>query len=304
MQDYVDSPFLTISKMRLLFLTVMLLPLAACGKPPARIVAGIADTVIVNNRRPVRLPIQVLDARGNVLPGSGVRYEWTSGMPISVSATGVVTCTQPGDAGVRASLGSLTTRVFLRCRPVSDVHAVRMLNLVVGDPPQELPFEAVGVDGQPVTLLTGNVTVEDSSVATVEGLSVRARAGGSTGMTMRVGDRRAFAEVHVYDRATTPERIRPGQHLAMPVRLAGGEMRRWRLAASPETYYVTMLPDRNGQDMPALVIAGASCGPGMDAHSFFCLAGNDASVTAYTPRNIEPSKTLSGTLAVWRQSWQ
>lgn len=290
--------------MHRLILPIAFLGTIACNKPPARLVAGIADTVIVNNRRPVPLPIRVLDARGNVLPDTGVRYHWASGMPVSISATGVVTCTQSGDAMVQASLGALATHVVLRCRPVRDVHALRMMNLVVGDPPQELPFEAIGIDGQPVTLLAGNVTVEDSSVATVEGLSVRARAGGSTGMTMRVGDRRAFAEVHVYDRAVTPERIRPGQHLAMPVRLAGGEMRRWRLAASPETYYVTMLPDRNDQELPALTIIGASCGPGMDAHSFFCLARNDASVTVYHPRNIDPAKKLSGTLAVWRQSWQ
>ena len=290
--------------MRRLILPVMLPLLAACDNTPARLVAGVADTVIINSRRPVRLPIQVVDSRGKLLPDAGVRYQWTSGMPIPVSATGMATCTQPGDASVRASLGSLATQLLLRCRPVRDLRAVRMLNLVVGDPPQELPFEAIGIDGQPVTLLAGNVTVEDSSVATVEGLSVRARAGGSTGMTMRVGDRRAFAEVHVYERAVTPERIRPGQHLAMQVHLAGSEMRRWHLAASRETYYVTMIPDRNDREMPALAIVGASCGPGMDAHSFFCLARSDALVTVYHPRNIDPAKKLSGTLAVWRQSWQ
>jgi hypothetical protein len=160
------------------------------------------------------------------------------------------------------------------------------------------------VDGQLVTLLTGNVTVEDSTIATVEGMSVRARAGGSTGLTMRVGDRHAFAEVHVYDRVSTPDRIRPGQHLAVPVRLAGGEMRRWRLAASPETYYVAMLPDRDEESMPRLAIVGASCGPALDTHSFFCLARNDASVIVYHPQDIDPAKKLSGTLAVWRQSWQ
>ena len=284
-------------------LPVMLLALAACEKPPARLVAGIADTVIVNSRRPVQLPTQVLDAQGNALPDTGVHYQWTSGMPISVSATGFVTCSQTGDATVRASLGSLATDMLLRCRPVRDVRALRMMNLVVGGPAQELPFEAVGVDGQPVTLLTGNVTVEDSSIATVEGVSVRARAGGATGLTMRVGDRRAFASVHVYDRAATPERIRPGQHLAVAVRLAGGEMRRWRLAASPETYYVAMLPDHDDQQMPRLAIVGASCGPALDTHSFFCLARNDASVIVYHPQNIDPAQKLSGTLAVWRQSW-
>ena len=145
-----------------------------------------------------------------------------------------MTCTQTGDATVRASLGALASNVLVRCRPVRDVRALRMMNLVVGGPAEDLPFEAVGVDGRPVTMLTGRVTLEDSTIVTLEGPRVRALAPGSTGLTMRVGDRTAFTSVHTYERVTTPEGIRPGQHVAVPVRLAGGEMRRWRISASPE----------------------------------------------------------------------
>ena len=107
--------------------------------------------------------------------------------------------------------------------------------------------------------------------------------------------------MHVYEHVPTPELIRPGQHVAVPVRLAGGEMRSWRLPASPETYFLTMLPDRDAQQMPRLAVIGAQCGRGMDENSFFCLAQHGAAVTVYHPQQIDPARTLSGTLAVWRQ---
>lgn len=286
--------------MRIVTAAVALLFVSACKGPPARLVAGVSDTVIVNNQRPIQLPIRVLDAAGHVLPDTGVRYQWTSGVPVTVSATGVATCTQPGDATVRASLGPLSTHLLLRCRPVREVRSLRMMNLVVGGPPQELPFEAVGVDGRPVTLLTGQVTVWDSTIATVEDLRIRGRAPGSTALDMRIGDRVGHASVHVYERVSSPEGIRPGQHVAVPVRLAGGEMRRWRISAAPELYFLTMLSDRDEHQMPRLAIIGANCEPWLDAHSYFCLAQHDAAVFVYHPQQADSAQELSGTLAVWR----
>jgi hypothetical protein len=285
---------------RRLILAVVLCAAAGCKGPPSRLVAGTADTVIVNNRRPVQLPIRVLDAAGHRLDSSGVRYQWMAGVSVPVSATGVVTCTQPGDATLSAAVGALTTRVILRCRPVRDVRALRMMNLVVGDSAQDVPFEAVDADGQPVTLLTGELTVGDSTIATVEGARIRARSPGSTEVTMRVGDRQGFMSVHIYERVASPEGIRPGQHVAVPVRLTGGEMRSWRIAASPENYYVAMLPD-DAHPMPALAIRGANCQPALDEYSFFCLAQHDASVIVYHPQQVDPTQELSGRLAVWRQ---
>jgi hypothetical protein len=286
--------------MRIVTAAVALLFVSACKGPPARLVGGVSDTVIVNNERPIQLPIRVLDADGHVLPNAGVRYRWTSGVPVSVSATGMATCTQSGDATVRASLGVLTTDLLLRCRPVRDVRTLRMMNLVVGGPAEELPFEAVGVDDRPVTLLTGQVTILDTTIATVENLRIRARAPGSTAIDMRIGDRVAGASVHVYERVATPEGILPGQHVAVPVRLAGGEMRRWRLPAAREVYFLTMLPER-AEDIPRLAIVGANCDPGFDPHSYFCLAKDGASVFVYHPHETDSAAQLSGTLAVWRQ---
>jgi hypothetical protein len=286
-----------------LILPVVFLTLAACKGPPARLVAGRADTVIVNNRRPVKLPLRVLDAAGRTLDSTGVQYQWTAGVPVSVSGNGVVTCTQAGDAKVRASLGPLATQVLIRCRPVSNVRALRMLELVLGGPPQDIPFEAVNADGRPVTLLTGEVSVADSTIATLEGTRLTPRAPGRTEVTMRVGDRLAWTAVSVYEPRNTPEGLRPGQRVAVRVRLAGGDMRRWRISAARETYFLAILPDDDAHPTPALAIVGANCAPGGGPQRYYCLAQRDASVIVYHPHQVDSAQELRGTLAVWRQDW-
>ncbi|MEO7456486.1 MAG: hypothetical protein ABIY52_09505, partial [Gemmatimonadaceae bacterium] len=83
---------------------------------PARLVADagrMGEGIIVNNVKPVRLTMRVLDARGHVLPDTGLRFAWTSGVPLSISSDGVITCDRAGDASVSASLGALTTHMLL-----------------------------------------------------------------------------------------------------------------------------------------------------------------------------------------------
>lgn len=129
---------------------VVLLALAACKGQPARLVAGIADTVVVNNVHPVQMPMHVFDAAGQALPDTGVRFQWASGAPIPVSSRGVVKCTKAGDATLRASLGALVTQVIVRCRPVRDVLGGGELSLLVGDSSQVLAFAPVDSAGRPV----------------------------------------------------------------------------------------------------------------------------------------------------------
>ena len=283
-------------------LMVLLIAVAGCKGAPARIVGGIADTVVVNTMRPVPLPIRLLDRKGHLLDSSGVRYRRTGGAAMPVSANGVVTCAQPGDATVYASLGAISARLLVRCRPVTKVRGLRMMSLVVGDPAVDLPFDALGVDGRPISPLAAQVTIGDSTVATLEGQRLRARAPGETGVTMRVGDREGFVQVHAFEIGRTPEGVRPGQHVAVRVRLSGGEMRKWKLSASPELYYVEMLANSNIHEMPSLAIAGANCGlGGLRENSYFCLVQHDASVIVYHRQRVDPAQVVMGTLLVWRQ---
>ncbi len=274
-----------------------------CEKTPARIVVGVADTVVINSNRPGRLPVRVLDRTGRVLADTAVRYQWKSGAPISLTAQGVVACTEAGDATLRASIGRLATDVVVRCRPVRDVRAARMLNLIVGGPAQDLPFEFIGMDGQPVALISGHVAVEDSAILSVDGFRIRALSAGESGVTMRVGNRTAFTNVQTYALSRSPEGLYPGQRVAVPVRLVSGELRRWKLAPSPQLYFIAMLPANNDAHMPRIAIVGANCNQGLGPHTFFCLVQQEASVIVYHPQNTDSREKLSGNLVVWRQEW-
>jgi hypothetical protein len=278
---------------------VVLFALAACKGPPARLVAGIGDTVVVNHVRPVLVPVQVLDAAGHVLPDTGVRYEWTSGGSIPVSPRGVVTCSHAVDATVRASLGRLATDIVLRCRPVHEVRGGGPLIMFVGDPPVDLLFEAVDAAGRRVRPVAAHVSVWDSTVVSLEGWRIRARAPGWSPVEIDIGDTSAIYAVHVYERATTVEGIRPGQHVAVEVRLAGGEMRSWPLPASPPVYQVEMLPDPDAKRAPRLTIEHANCLGHPEGYSCFALEG--ATVIAYHPRQTDSASVWSGMLGVWRE---
>lgn len=268
--------------------------------PPARLVVGAGDAVdglILNSVRPVRLSVQVLDATGHALQSTGVRYRWESGTPASVTPAGVVTCTQRGDATLRAWLGAVATSIRLRCRPVHDVRAPAMLDVIIGGRSRDVPFEALDADGRRVTLLAGQIAVGDSTVLSLTGSRIRGRKAGSTWVTVRMGDRDSFSSVHVYERVPTPERIRPGQHLAVPVRLMGGEMRRWRIPAG--FYFLAMVPDGDEQATPRLAVVDANCTRAVG--HLLCAARNEAFVIAYYPQGVDSAQVLRGALAIWRQ---
>lgn len=280
---------------------VVLLALAACKGPPARLVAGIADTVVLNKRLPVPIPMRVFDAAGHLLPDTSVRYQWTAGAPVSVSDRGVVTCARAGDATLRASLGLLVTPIVLRCRPVYDVLGGGFLNLVLGDPPQDLSFAPVDSAGRPVTLIAAGVEY-DSTIVRLEGSRIHARAPGETGVDIYIGDSWAHWLVRVYERARTIEGIRPRQGLAVPVRLVGGEMHSFQLPPSPPGYFVTMLPDRDTLRVPRLAMLGANCDGGFTTSQrhYWCYALQGASAVAYHPKEDHSKEKWSGTIAVWR----
>ena len=282
--------------------------LAGSGSPAQLLASGDrGDGVIVNNVRPVRLAMQVLDSAGRALPDTGVRYRWLSGTSLPVTSRGVATCTQSGDAVVGASLGRLTTQLVLRCRPVHKVNALGGLNLIVGDSAVGVPFLAFDAKGRIVSLLRGELSVEDSSVATLEVAAdgtrfVRARAPGNTILDIRIGDRIASTGVHVYERASSPEGIRPGQELAIPVELAGGEVRQWHLPAGRETYEVAMLPRGDPMHAPRLAIVGANCVE-LNIPGFMCVTLKGAELFVFHAREGDQLRAVRGTLVVWRHSY-
>lgn len=236
--------------------------------PPARLVAGIGDTVLVNFRKPVSLPMRVLDAEGRVLPDTGVRYTWIAGAPVTVSVRGMVTCEQPGNATVRASLGSLATDLLLLCRPLSDVRATYWTDFVLGDSARDVDVEAVGVDGRLVTLLGAWLSVEDTTVAVLNGLRVYPRSPGDTRAHMRVGGLATDFVIRVFEPVPAFEGLRSNQRLvATPVRLEQGASVRWQLPTG--RFYLSFVPSPDAKEAPTLSVDGAvMCMPALKSGVF------------------------------------
>ena len=230
--------------------SAVLVAVLARRGPPAVLLPGTADGtfgkgLVVNDRRPVPLPVRVLDAAGRALAPAGVRYRWASGVAVPVTPDGRVTCVRRGDAVVRASLGPLATDLWVRCQPVREVRATVWNDFVAGDPARKLPVDFVGVDGAPVTLLHARLRVDDSTVATLDGLRIRPLRAGRAHLSLSVGSDGTAAAIRVFAPVPTlagwhPERY-PTQHLvAAPVRLGAGTAVRWPLPVG--LFSLTFLP--------------------------------------------------------------
>jgi hypothetical protein len=214
--------------------------------PPASLVVGggiYSDGIVVNNLGPVQLSMSVLDARGHRLERTEVRYQRISGAPIQVSPRGVIKCTRPGDAIVRASLAPLHRDFVIHCEPVRKIRDAGWGNFVLGGPAATLTVDAIGLDGQPVTRIAARLRVFDSTVATLDsGGRLRPLRPGETWIDIEIGDRRAGAFVAVYEPVRTFEGLRPDQRwVVAPVRLTRGASIRW--PAPTGLFFLTFSPD-------------------------------------------------------------
>jgi hypothetical protein len=231
--------------------------LAAMRKgPPALLTLGGqgVDKVVVNHRRGAQLPIRVVDARGHRLDSVHVSYQWIGGAPLAVSRTGVVTCSEAGDAVVRASAGPVARQLMVQCRPVQNLEAVTSMNFFVGDPPQKLSFAAVGLDGRRVTELRGFLRVRDSTIARLSGVTVTPLRSGTTAILVDVGDVTARIHVHVQEVVKRFTGLNPDQRsVVLPVSLAPGDTARFALPQG--SYWLSYRPSDGAR--PTIIIDGA-----------------------------------------------
>lgn len=273
--------------------TVCALALAGCKGPPARLSAGAADTVIVNGRQPVRVPVSVFDARGHVLSSRGTLFSRVSGTAASVGSDGNVTCAEKGDATVHASLASAAATILVLCRPIRDLRTAP-LHLVVGDSAQPLPVGAIGMDGQPVSLLTGTATILDANVARLKGFSVMPRSPGKTVVGIRIGENISSIKVTVYQRSPTLDVIGPEHPLvAVPVTLESGDTR--KLTLHRGNYLIGLLPQETEVHMAVL---GVRCVRLPWERRFMCDVKDDATIVAYRSWSKNVSKPERAMIAV------
>jgi hypothetical protein len=264
-----------------------------------RITAGVADTVVVNNMRPVRLTAQVLDAAGHTLPDSGVRYTWVSGEAMPISAFGIVVCSRRSDAIIQATLPPVRTLLVVRCRPVAAVRFPGALEITLGDTAKPIPFTAYGPDNRPVDQVAARVWVRDSNVIALDGMRVWGRTSGTSLISIKIGDHGATSGVRVYARATSLDVLRTERKLiAVSVSLARGEMRRWSLP--PGGWILSMLPPQDEGAGLKLRVEGAQCEvlTGFGPRRYGCASNQTASVVIYAPWKANANEILTGVLAV------
>jgi len=301
--------------MRIVTAAIVLLAACACDTqstrgPAVRLSAGASDTIIVNARRPTALPVRALDAAGRAVAGAPIRYEWVGGAPLPVTSIGAVTCTRSGDLAVRAALGRLTARLFVRCRPVEYVRIPGPVQFILGDSalsrPRAIPVEAFAADGRTVALFAGSALVSDSGVAALHDLTLVPRSRGITIAGVQVGDRSAAIGVHVYQAVGTLAsldtilRVRPEQRLfAVPLHVESGEFHRQRLPAGE--WMLAMLPEEDHDPNGIrLRVEGAACTPHLlnAPRRFGCRVGPGASVVVYRPFGSREASVATGYLLV------
>lgn len=270
-------------------------------KMATRLFAGTSDTVIVNSHTWEQLPVQVLDLAGRILNVTGVRYRQISGAPLRMSASGLVTCEQRGDALVRASLGALSKNFMLRCRPID--HFARWsggLSLVLGDPAQPLSIRAFGVDGTPETILAGTAIVQDSNVASLDGLTVHPKKPGATMVDVWIGGIVTVIPIMVYQRVNSSGDLRDFQYFAVsPLRLASGETRQWHVPLG--NYFVSFRSDTIASTALTFSAIGAKCSPFGDAYNYFCTVAKSAAFVVSAPGATSRAHELNGFLAIRRR---
>ena len=289
---------------------LLLLLIGSCDRatarelgPPARLVAGKADTVVVNSRNAVTLPVEVLDDAGHELRATGLRYEQLSGDSLALSSTGQLTCDRRGDAEVRVSLGALSKRFALRCRPIKGFRFIYEDGrpLIAGGPPRELQLAAVGVDDTPERMLAGTVRILDTTVAELHGLTVHPRAPGETMVELDLGECLWHFGVTVNKRVASPSDLRFAEDLFVvsPLRLVDGERRGWKLPRGE--YRVGLLTQAAADAKLVLSTTAMNCVPwitgGQDHH---CIALAGAAVDVRNPRRAGAGRELYGELFVKR----
>ena len=230
----------------------------ACAGPPAQLVIGTADTVLVNSRRAVMVPVRLLDAKGRELRAKNVRFEQVAGEHVPLTPDGRVTCPARGDAVLRASVLGLTSEFALLCRPVKGFRSAFDGDppLVVGEPPRDLALGAVGVDDLPVNLLAGTATIQDSTIASLRGLTIIPRHAGNTEIFVDIGDcvHSMFIEVAESVHSSLDLERRDQLFTVPSLRMVGGEIRSWPIPRGEYQLWLRTTANRK----PQLVLGGVS----------------------------------------------
>lgn len=277
------------------------LSLAACDSAgaPARIVVGVADTLVVHSQRPTAITATVQDAQGLPVSNVAIRYVQVGGESVPLTPDGTISCIRRSDAAIVATAGALSTTALVRCRPIKSIRMRGPVQFLVGDTAQSLVTQVLGLDGDVLDVIAGTVAIDDRAVAGAVGMRITARAPGAALVTLTVGDSAVTTGIHVYEPLNALVRLRPEQKfVAVRLSLRSSEYRRWTLPAG--TWMLTMLPYKDEQRGIRLTVEGANCVPEpITPRRISCTTIDSARVTVAHPSKVRAPE-LEGQLLVRR----
>lgn len=273
---------------------------------PARVVAGIRDTVIVNSVRPHQVPLAGIDDRGRAVAVREARFAWLSGDDIEISSAGMVRCPHPATATIRVSAGRASTDFTLYRRPIRDLLWSPGDNpgFVLGQPGRALDIAGRGVDGDTVRLLAARLSVRDSTVASLDGSVVTPRHTGTTWVDAYVGDAHRAFVVQVVRSASQSTHLRPREVFIDRVALVPNQIRSWPVTRG--RYEIRFLGDASTAGSVLLAAANANCARYSDGdpHLSCVVDENQANVvmvfrTAWRSASSRPAD-LTGRMVIRR----
>lgn len=259
------------------------------------------DTIVVNNMRPVSLPIRALDAAGTERSTRGIHWRWLSGDTIAITDSGTVRCTRRSDARVEASVDRARRELLVRCRPIQGLRFWGSgVSLRLGEGPQVYRLWPVGPEGEPVELLAGVAAIVDTSIAVLKDSLVYPRHRGVTGLDVRIGDCDKRLMVVVTESVDSLRGLLPEQEFVAPIQLVSGEFVTWRFA--PGLHEIQLFTDSAHQQTLRMGVLGANCARGRESAQQLHCVTTDTSVVMV--RNLTPTNrrsTLTGTLRISRR---
>ena len=273
---------------------------AACADADAvRLVAGRADTVIVNGREFVPLNLRLVDAAGGMREATGAQFRLVRGDEVELSNDGHVKCSRPGDAEVTVTHGKRSTSVTVLCRPIVSFRMPRVQRLRIGDPPAPIDVGALGVDGESIEMVAGTMWVGDSRVATLVDEQVVAKARGSTTIEVDAGDCAVSVPVEVVESSPVSYDLLPHQYYAESLSMSAGELRNWRVP--PGRYEISLFDAGRAPNPLRLASYQMDCAAlSRTEQQYSCVARDGASVIVRHTESAGRGRESKATLLVYR----
>jgi len=279
--------------------SVFVIALVACADAgPLRLVAGRSDTVIVNSRESVPVNLRLVDSAGVARQAKGAVIRLVRG-DVELSKDGQVKCNRSSDVEIAATLGNLSTRVILLCRPIVSIGMPRVLRLAVGSPPTRLDVGAVGVDGESIDMIAGTASISDTQVATLVEGEVRAKARGVTAVEVEAGGCAIQVPIEVFESNPKSDDLLPHQQYAESLSVSAGEIRNWRVP--PGRYEISLFDAKGAPQFLRLATHEMNCAALPRAEQqYSCIARDRASVIVHHTEPAGRGRNSRAVLVVQR----